>query len=549
MRLHGALQRWRSQPESPCGSADPTQCAVEETEEDLEPAQIFDALIEPSRAPRSGTKEIYLFLLKPGDYTISSTNPGDYYYLAHGGSVTSSTSFQENEKYISESDESEITKYVASWPTKIEFENPIPGSSAVFGNGSSISINSSTGEVTSFKLTADGKTYSSNAKDSSDKKPYGIRWTKISYVGENNTMHYHVDGVLYDNSVTAGDVVKGKLTKTIDDVALNSSGEENEKETFFFILDQLDTSGTPSKAFDDIPLQATVDDSKSAEIEFVSQAPDAARVLTPGSYIIYEEYSGTFAYDSISWKEPNDLRFTVNSNGTIVWDSGSTAKTIENKLQEYTLAYHENAESDEVNSMPADMSDLKGYERVTIPDTVPQREGYRFLGWSTRSGATEPDTDYGPGETITIEANMNLYAVWKAVSYEKAPVLTDTVKFISEETRTEVTWISGTNYTRIFDDSSTTETDYRAYAQSGTAQLLYAVTIQGYDGFKFFVQDTPGTGIVRYVGYADDVTSAPEESEGVVSGAMNGTPPRCISWSQSRAVAIRTPPRLPTLQQ
>ena len=503
--------------ECPVCAADPTQCAVEELAFDLDE----DFLNQPGFAPFGAAEKIYLFLLKPGDYTISSTNPGDYYYLAHGGSVTSSTSFQENEKYISESDESEITQYVASWPTGMEYENPL-GSSDPFDSGSSISISSSTGKITYFKLTADGKTYSSNANKSSDGKPYGIRWTKISYVGENNTMNYHVDGVLYDNSVTAGDVVKGKLTKTIDDVALNSSGEENEKETFFFILDQLDTNGTPSKAFDDIPLQATVDDSKSAEIEFVSQAPDAARVLTPGSYIIYEEYSGTFAYDSISWKEPNDLRFTVNSNGTIVWDSGSTAKTIENKLQEYTLAYHENAESDEVNSMPADMSDLKGYERVTIPDTVPQREGYRFLGWSTRSGATEPDTDYGPGETITIEANMNLYAVWKAVSYEKAPVLTDTVKFISEETRTEVTWISGTNYTRIFDDSSTTETDYRAYAQSGTAQLLYAVTIQGYDGFKFFVQDTPGTGIVRYVGYADDVTSAPEESEGVVSGAMNG---------------------------
>lgn len=221
--------------ECPVCTVDPTQCAVEETEEDLEPAQIFDALIEPSRAPRSGTKEIYLFLLKPGDYTISSTNPGDYYYLAHGGSVTSSTSFQENEKYISESDESEITQYVASWPTSIEFNNPIGDeSSDPFERGSSIIINSSTGKVTSFELIADGKIYSSNANDSTDKKPYGIRWTKISYVGENNTMHYHVDGVLYDNSVTAEDVVKGQLNKTIDDFALTSSGATNAKETFIF---------------------------------------------------------------------------------------------------------------------------------------------------------------------------------------------------------------------------------------------------------------------------------------------------------------------------
>ena len=46
-------------PECPVCAVDPTQCAVEEPEEDLEPAQIFDALIEPSRAPRSAAKEIY----------------------------------------------------------------------------------------------------------------------------------------------------------------------------------------------------------------------------------------------------------------------------------------------------------------------------------------------------------------------------------------------------------------------------------------------------------------------------------------------------------
>ena len=511
-------------PECPVCTVDPTQCAVEETEEDLEPAQIFDALIEPSRAPRSGTKEIYLFLLKPGDYTISSTNPGDYYYLAHGGSVTSSTSFQENEKYISESDESEITQYVASWPTSIEFNNPIPGSSAVFGNGSSISINSSTGKVTSFELIADGKTYSSNANDSSDGKPYGIRWTKISYVGENNTMHYHVDGVLYDNSVTVNTVVQQKVYKTIDGFALNNSGTEKTQDTFSFVLDKLGDDNRPAGTLK-VPLQATVSETEqNAELGLSYGGEDADKVLTPGGYIIYEIEEDGFGYDSIRWEEPDALYFDVYSNGTIYWRPGSTGKTIANTLQRYTLTYRANAGSDEVKSMPADMSDLKGYAPVTIPTTVPQREGYRFLGWSTNSGATEPDAAYAPGE-ITITSDVDLYAVWKAVSYEKAPVLTDTVKFISEEAHTEVTWTSGTNYTRIFDDSSTPETDYRAYAQSGTAQLLYAVTIQGYSGFAFSVQDTLGTGyIVDYVGYADGVTSASVNvgDQGVVSGAMNG---------------------------
>lgn len=503
--------------ECPVCAVDSTQCAVEELAFDLDE----DFLNQPSFAPFGAAEEIYLFLLKPGEYTISSTIPGDYYYLAHGGSVTSSTNFTDKEEHISESDESEITQYVASWPTSIEFDNPIgSGSSDPFESDSSISINSNTGKVTSFKLIADGEIYSSNANESTDKKPYGIRWTKISYVGENNTMHYHVDGVLYDNSVTAEDVVKGQLTKTIDDFALTASGQANTEETFFFVLDQLDLNGKPSAAFEDIPLQATVNDRRSAEITFSAYNQDADNVLTPGNYVIYEENSGQFAYDKISWQEPNELRFTVNSNGNVVWNTG---KTIANTLQKYNLTYHANAESDRVTGMPAEMSDLKGYAPVTIPTTVPQREGYRFLGWSTRSGATEPDEQYDPDETITITGNVDLYAVWKAVSYEKAPVLTDTVTFISEETRTEVTWTSGTNYTRIFDQDSTPSVeDFKAYAQKGTAQLLYAVTIHGYSGLAFSVQDTPGAGIVQYVGYADAVTSAPIDNQGVVSGTMNG---------------------------
>ena len=511
--------------ECPVCAADPTQCAVEETEEDLEPAQIFDALIEPSRAPRSAAKEIYLFLLKPGDYTISSTNSGDYYYLTHGGSVKSDTSFREGQAYISESDESEITQYVASWPMGMEYENPLK-SSDPFERDSSISISSSTGKITYFKLIADGKTYSSNANESTDKKPYGIRWTKISYVGENNTMNYHVDGVLYDNSVPAQTIEDEGIYKTIDGFALDGNGEERTPDTFSFVLDKLGDNNKPAGTLN-VPLQATVYAAEqNAELGLSYGGEDAGKVLTPGGYIIYEIEEAGSGYDSIRWEEPDALYFDVYSNGTIYWRPGSTDKTIANTLQKYNLTYHANAESDAVTGMPEinPVSDLKGYERVTIPDTVPQREGYRFLGWSTRSGATEPDEQYDPDETITITRNVDLYAVWKAVSYEKAPVLTDTVKFTPAAGGDQVTWTSGTNYTRIFDQDSTPSVeDFKAYAQKGTARLLYAVTIDGYNGFEFSVQDTLGPGyIVDYVGYADDVTSAPVDDQGVIKGTMNG---------------------------
>ena len=510
-------------PECPVCVVDPTQCAVKEAELNLDE----DFLNQPSFAPLGEAEGIYLFLLKPGEYTISSTNPDDYYYLTHGGSVTSDTKFTDKEEHISESDESEITQYVASWPTSIESKNPIGDeSSDPFESDSSISINSNTGKVTSFKLIADGETYSSNANESTDKKPYGIRWTKISYVGENNTMHYHVDGVLYDNSVTAQTIEDEGIYKTIDGLPLDNSGTEKTRDTFYFVLDKLGDGNRPAGTLN-VPLQATVSATEqNTELELSYGEEDADKVLTPGGYIIYEIQEDGSGYDSIRWEKPDALYFDVYSNGTIYWRPGSTDKTIANTLQKYNLKYHANAGSGTVTGMPTTnpVSDLKGYEKVPIPDTVPQRDGYRFLGWSTNENATGPDVNYAPGETITITRNVDLYAVWKAVSYKKAPVLTDTVKFTPAAGGDQVTWTSGTDYARIFDQDSTPSVeDFKAYAQKGTAQLLYAVTIQGYDGFKFSVQDTLGTGyIVNYVGYTGNVTSAPEESEGVVSGTMNG---------------------------
>lgn len=60
---------------------------------------------------------------------------------------------------------------------------------------------------------------------------------------------------------------------------------------------------------------------------------------------------------------------------------------------------------------------LDAIHGFTIPDTVPTREGYTFLGWSPTASATSPS--YYPGRNITISASdggfgaYTLYAVWK----------------------------------------------------------------------------------------------------------------------------------------
>ena len=51
----------------------------------------------------------------------------------------------------------------------------------------------------------------------------------------------------------------------------------------------------------------------------------------------------------------------------------------------------------------------------TIPGTVPTRTGYTFLGWAASSSATS--ASYQAGDTISSNASMTLYAVWRIDTY------------------------------------------------------------------------------------------------------------------------------------
>lgn len=52
-------------------------------------------------------------------------------------------------------------------------------------------------------------------------------------------------------------------------------------------------------------------------------------------------------------------------------------------------------------------------QSITITYSKPTRSGYTFLGWSTWSGSTEPETAFTPGYSYKSDYNFTLYAVWK----------------------------------------------------------------------------------------------------------------------------------------
>ena len=79
-------------------------------------------------------------------------------------------------------------------------------------------------------------------------------------------------------------------------------------------------------------------------------------------------------------------------------------------LTSYTVSYVANG------GTGAPLAQVKFYDvNITLSTVKPTRTGYTFLGWSTSPTATT--ATYAAGATFSTNANTNLYAVWKAVTY------------------------------------------------------------------------------------------------------------------------------------
>ena len=51
-------------------------------------------------------------------------------------------------------------------------------------------------------------------------------------------------------------------------------------------------------------------------------------------------------------------------------------------------------------------------ESSKISDKIPERVGYDFLGWKLAENTEENNIDYNPGDKISLNEDVKLYAVW-----------------------------------------------------------------------------------------------------------------------------------------
>lgn len=100
----------------------------------------------------------------------------------------------------------------------------------------------------------------------------------------------------------------------------------------------------------------------------------------------------------------------INSSGNCAYlKSGTFTATGANII---TLTFNANGGSGAPSSKTAE-ADESGIASFTIPSTIPTKENYKFLGWSTSKSAT--DASYEAGEDIELSENTILYAVWTQI--------------------------------------------------------------------------------------------------------------------------------------
>lgn len=104
----------------------------------------------------------------------------------------------------------------------------------------------------------------------------------------------------------------------------------------------------------------------------------------------------------------------------------------------YSLTYNANGGT----GAPADQTGTttNSNVQVTVSSTVPTRDGYTFLGWSTSATAATPS--YQPGSKITIDGSgsTTLYAVWQ--EEPQAPVVAGNSTF-------DITKVFAKDYTNV----------------------------------------------------------------------------------------------------
>lgn len=114
---------------------------------------------------------------------------------------------------------------------------------------------------------------------------------------------------------------------------------------------------------------------------------------------------------------PGEYTFSVTAVNSI-GESESASVEFTVYLEEYTLSY-------DLDGGAGSFADQTGNKTYTIHAGAPEKNGYNFVCWINPDSPA--DTVYNPGDTITINEDTTLVAVWNEIPPE--PVTPPTISF------------------------------------------------------------------------------------------------------------------------
>lgn len=188
-------------------------------------------------------------------------------------------------------------------------------------------------------------------------------------------------------------------------------GEANSDPTFWYGADRRDI------------VAKTSDESKIRYFYTISNTDVGSEYLVDGKKIDFISFSGGSGSLSIKntkftkgitmycQNTPVDLNLQPGESYQVDGDITLCAQW---KAAEYTVSYHANGGSG------APQSQMKMHDTdLTLSSAIPVRSGYQFAGWAKSADAEE--AEYQPGDRISENANIELFAIWKETVVDTKP--------------------------------------------------------------------------------------------------------------------------------
>lgn len=181
---------------------------------------------------------------------------------------------------------------------------------------------------------------------------------------------------------------------------------------------QTETSASGNEAYSS--------DSQGGDVTLTSIAPNSytisynanggsgapsSQTVTPGSELTLSSTIPTKSgYDFVGWSTSSSATSASYYAGNSYTFTSSTTLYAVWKISTYIISYSANGG---INA-PSSQTKTHGVT-LTLTSETPTRTGYTFLGWGTSSTSTS--VAYAPGATYTTNAELILYAIWKANTY------------------------------------------------------------------------------------------------------------------------------------